>query len=30
MLAAYPLQDIIFICAFVVVWSLGLNAGLAR
>lgn len=30
MLAAYPIQDIVFICAVVLVWALGLNSGLAR
>lgn len=30
MLAAYPVQDIIFICAVMVVWAMGLSAGLAR
>lgn len=30
MLAGYPIQDIVFVCAAVVVWAFGFQAGLAR
>lgn len=30
MLSVYPIQDIVFVCAFVVIWAIGLNSGLAR
>jgi len=30
MLDIYPLQDIVFVCAVVIVWAMGFKAGLAR
>ena len=30
MMDIYPLQDIVFVCAFIVIWALGFKAGMAR